>query len=91
MFILVSYDIADNRRRRQVFKLMKGYGVRVQYSVFECLLTAAQVQEMKGRVKPVLDQEEDSVRYYLLCETCRDRATIQGTGAISKEKAAVFA
>jgi CRISPR-associated protein Cas2 len=38
MFYLVSYDIPDDRRRTRLAKLLKDYGGRVQYSVFECLL-----------------------------------------------------
>ncbi|PJF46320.1 MAG: CRISPR-associated endonuclease Cas2, partial [Candidatus Thermofonsia Clade 3 bacterium] len=35
---IVTYDIADDRRWRKVFKLMYGYGDRLQYSVFRCAL-----------------------------------------------------
>lgn len=38
MFVVVSYDIKNDKRRRKVMKLMEGYGERVQYSVFECHL-----------------------------------------------------
>jgi CRISPR-associated protein Cas2 len=90
MFIVVSYDIVSDKRRRRVFKMMKNYGLRVQYSVFECLLSADQVKEMKGRVEPLLEPRQDSVRYYLLCEACQGRAAVQGNGAILREKATIF-
>ena len=91
MLIVVCYDIANDRRRRKVFKQMKNYGTRVQYSVFECQLSPEQVRAMKARVRPLLKPQEDSVRYYLLCETCRGQAAVQGIGYILKEQPAVFA
>ncbi len=36
---LVTYDIADEKRLRKVFKIMRGYGDHLQYSVFECQFT----------------------------------------------------
>ncbi|HHP7244558.1 MAG TPA: CRISPR-associated endonuclease Cas2, partial [Elainellaceae cyanobacterium] len=38
MLVLVVYDIANNRRRQKLSKLLEGYGRRVQESVFECFL-----------------------------------------------------
>lgn len=90
MFVLVSYDIANDRRRHKVCKMMKNYGQRVQYSVFECLLSTEQVKAMQQRVQTLLDPKQDGVRYYLLCETCQNRARIQGIGIVLKEQAARF-
>ena len=36
----VCYDICDDKRLRKVFQTMRGYGDHLQYSVFECQLTA---------------------------------------------------
>jgi len=36
MLYLITYDIADDRRREDVATLLSGYGPRVQLSVFEC-------------------------------------------------------
>ena len=36
---LISYDISNDKRLRNVFKLMRGYGDHLQYSIFECQLT----------------------------------------------------
>ena len=40
MFILVTYDIKDDKKRNKVCNILKDYGNRVQYSVFECYLEA---------------------------------------------------
>jgi CRISPR-associated protein Cas2 len=42
----VCYDVSDDRERRKVDKLLKGYGFRAQKSVFECHLTATQKQTL---------------------------------------------
>lgn len=46
MVYVVSYDIASDRTRRKLAKLLEGYGVRIQYSVFECRLTEKRFQKM---------------------------------------------
>ncbi len=69
MFILVSYDIPKTKRRTQVMKLLKNYGRHVQYSVFECDLTAAQLKELKVRLSALVHLPTDNVRLYFLCES----------------------
>jgi CRISPR-associated protein Cas2 len=63
---VVTYDIPCNKRRKKVADLLEGYGRRVQYSVFECLLTSAQYKELQQRLLPQLKLGEDSVRFYPL-------------------------
>jgi len=77
-FVVVSYDIPDDRRRNRVCKLLKDYGERAQYSVFECVLRPEELKRLRERLKPLLTPEEDDVRFYHLCETCRRKATIWG-------------
>lgn len=84
MFLLVSYDICNIKRLPKVAKLMEAYGVRVQYSVFECDLTERQLLEMKRRLKRLMKPEEDSVRFYRICESCREEITILGQGKVSE-------
>ncbi|MCD6319959.1 MAG: CRISPR-associated endonuclease Cas2 [Candidatus Desulfofervidaceae bacterium] len=72
-FIVVSYDIADERRLQKVAKVMKDYGFRVLYSVFECYIERDLFEKMKARVEKIIDPLEDSVIYYFLCEHCRSQ------------------
>jgi len=51
---LVSYDIADEKRLRLVFKTMRGYGDHLQFSVFECQLTAADLARLKGELSDII-------------------------------------
>jgi len=64
LLYVVTYDIPNDKRRKKVSDLLEGYGRRVQYSVFECLLTSAKYAELKHRLRPRLKLEEDSVRFY---------------------------
>lgn len=67
MFIVVSYDIPNDRKRTKLFNLLKGYGVHTQYSVFECDLRPEKIVEMQERIQRLVDPKEDHVRFYSLC------------------------
>lgn len=64
LLYVVTYDIPCDRRRKKVSDLLKGYGQRVQYSVFECLLPGVKYRELQQRLKRRVKLEEDSVRFY---------------------------
>jgi CRISPR-associated protein Cas2 len=73
MEILVAYDVATDtvegrRRLRQVAKACEGFGQRVQKSVFECTLTAAQHEQLKHKLELIIDVKDDSLRIYRLRE-----------------------
>ena len=70
MFIVVAYDIPDNKVRTRLFKLLKRFGQPVQLSVFECILTHAQFDQMRAEVMKIVDGEQNSVRYYDICDEC---------------------
>ena len=56
---LVSYDVADDKRRAKVFKKLKGRGEAVQYSVFRCKLSAVERLTLRGELWEVLNLNED--------------------------------
>lgn len=58
---LVSYDICDEKRLRRVFTKMKAFGLHIQYSVFECELSARELAIMKSALDPILDHANDQV------------------------------
>ena len=70
IYIVISYDIPDDRRRNRVAKLLKGFGARVQYSVFEAYLSPGKFSELKSRLKVEMEPQEDSILFYSLCENC---------------------
>ncbi len=58
---VVTYDIADPKRWRRVFKLMHGYGTWLQLSVFQCRLTAKRRVRMAERLERRIRAKEDHV------------------------------
>ncbi len=58
---IVSYDISDPRRWRQVYRTMRGFGEHLQLSVFACDLTSAQRITMIANLEKAIDREEDQV------------------------------
>jgi len=85
LFYVVSYDIGDDRRRRKVMQTLEDFGARVQYSVFECRLEAAQLAELKKRLKPHVRAPADSIRFYPLCAEDVTRIGVMGAGGVKDD------
>ena len=71
MLVLITYDVntenaAGRRRLRQIAKQCVNYGRRVQNSVFECLLDAAQCKQLQASLLSIMDKNLDSLRFYYL-------------------------
>ena len=71
MLVLITYDVntetaAGRKRLRKVAKACVNHGQRVQNSVFECLLNAAQYAILKDKLISLIDPEIDSLRFYRL-------------------------
>ncbi|MCD8087403.1 MAG: CRISPR-associated endonuclease Cas2 [Oscillospiraceae bacterium] len=71
MLVLITYDVntedaAGRKRLRQIAKQCVNYGQRVQNSVFECLLDAAQCRTLQAKLCSIMDTERDSLRFYYL-------------------------
>lgn len=71
MLVLITYDVntedaAGRKRLRQIAKQCVNYGQRVQNSVFECLLDAAQCRSLQAKLCGIMNTETDSIRFYYL-------------------------
>ena len=78
MMVLVTYDVntetAEARKRlRHVAKTCENRGQRVQNSVFECLVDPAQWTALKQALINIIDQKQDSLRFYLLGKNWKRR------------------
>lgn len=58
---IVTYDIADARRWRRVFKTMHGFGDWLQLSVFQCRLSRRRRAELETRLRELVKAGEDHV------------------------------
>lgn len=77
-FILVAYDISDDKRRTKLHNKLLDFGTPVQYSVFECLLDEKAEKAMRQAVKRVIRPRKDHVRFYYLCATCLQKVETTG-------------
>jgi len=71
MLVLITYDVnitSENgaKRLRRVAKECQNYGQRVQNSVFECVVNEAQFSLLKSKLKDIINQDLDSLRFYRL-------------------------
>lgn len=69
--MLITYDVstvsgAGQKRLRKVAKVCQNYGQRVQNSVFECIVDAAQYASLKFQLADIIDKDKDSLRFYQL-------------------------
>ena len=88
MLILVTYDVntetsAGKRRLRQVAKVCVAHGQRVQNSVFECSLDAAQYKLFQAQLTALIDPSVDSLRFYYLGNNPKHKVEHIGTNAVS--------
>ena len=71
MLVLITYDVctedaAGRKRLRQIAKECQNYGQRVQNSVFECIVDAAQCRQLQHKLVKLMNADSDSLRFYYL-------------------------
>ncbi|MGN0655285.1 MAG: CRISPR-associated endonuclease Cas2 [Ruminiclostridium sp.] len=71
MMVIVSYDVSTvtangKKRLRKVAKECLNYGQRVQNSVFEVDVDYGTFLKLKDKLVKIIDEEEDSLRFYYL-------------------------
>jgi CRISPR-associated protein Cas2 len=86
MMVLIGYDVqtetdAGRRRLRRVARACKDYGQRVQFSLFECVVDPGQWTELRARLIAEIDQDVDSLRFYLLGSEWRRKVEHVGAKA----------
>lgn len=78
MLVLITYDVntedpSGRKRLRQMARQCVNYGQRVQNSVFECLLDAAQCRSLQAKLCKIMDPEKDSLRFYYLGDRYKNK------------------
>lgn len=85
MRVVVVYDVRDDRRRKHLHKVLKGYGQWQQFSVFECEISQKKYFELIQRVKRIIDESQDSVLFYKLCSMCATQTVSVGTAILYED------
>ena len=76
---IISYDITSNKLRRKIAKELENFGIRVQYSVFECNIDKPRFKEVYAKLIHLMEGvEEGSVRCYELCQNCEGKVHVIG-------------
>ncbi|MBX3463792.1 MAG: CRISPR-associated endonuclease Cas2 [Planctomycetes bacterium] len=68
---LVCYDVRDQARWRKVYRLVRGHGSRVQYSVFRCRLDSRAIERLRWELSKVM-APEDTLLIIDLCPRCSE-------------------
>jgi CRISPR-associated protein Cas2 len=77
MFLVIAYDISDDKRRLRIAKELERWGNRTQFSVFECDLAERDEREMLANLKNIC-QDNDALRIYRLCAECVKKSEVIG-------------
>ena len=73
---LVSYDISNPKRLRKVARSLEGFGVRLQYSVFECPLDDMRLAKLKAELQGLVNHDEDQVLFVSLGPSTSDATLV---------------
>ena len=80
MKYLVFYDIRDGRRLHETAKLLGCTGYRIQRSFFSCTLEDSEaLEKLKERIIGVINEKEDKVAIYPVCDKCIDSGCYIGS------------
>lgn len=66
LYLIIAYDTPCDKRRAKIARILKGFGERRQYSLFEARLTREQWAHLKGRLEQIVDKREDILAVYFL-------------------------
>lgn len=83
MLMIVAYDIRQPDRLRHIAKHCEDFGIRVQYSVFECRLQADEFDRFWEELKDLIDPREDRLVSYRICSRCSQDVRTAGVQEVT--------
>ncbi len=89
MLTLIAYDITDPKRLHRVAKVCEDWGMRVQYSVFECRLETTHFDTFWEALNHVIDAKQDRLVAYKICAKCARDIRAAGT-MVHNEKVVAY-
>lgn len=85
MLSVVAYDITDPKRLSTVARICEDYGVRVQYSIFECRLEETEFAGFWAKLVAVINKREDRIVAYKIDARCAKETLTAGTMVCSEK------
>lgn len=85
MLYVVCYDISEDRTRNQMSERLLHFGVRIQESVFECVLDGYGYVRMMEALNKVPIDDNDRLRIYKVCQNCTEAIQIYGPGEVTSD------
>jgi CRISPR-associated protein Cas2 len=73
---VVSYDIANDKRRTKIYEMLLGYGDHIQFSVFLADLTRRELITLRTRLRELMNEGEDQC---LFVDLGRESRPLQDT------------
>ena len=89
MIVILAYDIASDTRRARLAAALEGWGYRLQESVFQLRLEPAELDEVRRQVTETINQADDVIHLYPLCDSCLARSEVHGTSLRARRRRAV--
>lgn len=86
MMYFICYDITNPKRLKSVAKTLENFGLRVQYSFFQCEMSRSIMEDLRDRLLMIIEPKEDSLRIYPICEDCLKKTSNMGDGNIYEPK-----
>ena len=84
MNYIIAYDIENDKIRNKVSKILEGYGVRLQKSVFECKLSKTALKKLEKELETLIDRKKDSVIFFKNCQKCVRQRIMLGVPYLQK-------
>lgn len=86
MNFIVTYDVRDDRRRARISALLAKNGVRIQRSVFQCVLESGEMAEIVFTCEGILDLDVDVLQVFTICEGCREHQVSLGQANLALDE-----
>lgn len=87
--IIVAYDISETKRRSKVVKILLKYGSRINFSVFECMVSDTDLERLKSDIRSHINVKKDIVAYYPICMKCYSKVCYQRSTKVKHETVTV--
>lgn len=78
-YYIITYDIEEDRDRNKIMKILKDYGNRLQYSVYQCNLDEKNLMALVKKLQKRLRSQNDSIIVFKLCNKCYSEIRMYGS------------